>query len=265
MATSNVILYTTGQMSSMSITSATSAATGYPKENIIDNNPDTFWKPTSTADNTLRFDFGSAKTVEAIILFVQNYTAFIGASVFGIYRSTDASSWTQVGSNVAVTNGGASPLRIVTASLGISYRYWEIRFSSMEAVIQLSEVFFCRSRSIGRGYEFPDKQKYQYRNNVFESANGRIFVAGRRRNSFSIMPRKFKLENSTLWDTLKAAFDDSAGRRYPLIFQEGATDASAKLVRFADDELVRNETTYNYFQPEVEFVELPYIDSEQVY
>ena len=57
---SDVLLYATGAMLEAIEAGVTSEATGYPIENALDNNLDTVWKPTSTADQTIDVDLGSA-------------------------------------------------------------------------------------------------------------------------------------------------------------------------------------------------------------
>ena len=90
-------LYTLGLMYKAKVTSATSAATGFPKENIVDYNPDTYWKPTSTANQTINIDLGSTQTIDQFALFIHNYETFGGTNtVLAKYDSNDDGNYTAV-------------------------------------------------------------------------------------------------------------------------------------------------------------------------
>lgn len=258
---SSHIFYTFGaNMAKALITSVTSAATGYPKEYLTAFNPDTYWKPTSTANQTLTFDLGSAKSIGAVLIFCHNWTTDHGNSgnaTVLLEHSDNGSSWTSTSTEVLGSSLGTSnPMaQFAFVGLPLSHRYWRLTFGTMATTIELSGVFFCTVRSVSVGNLFPQDEAESYAVRSIDAAGGRTFRQGINRNESFEYVLSFRISGNTNFQALQNAYRDCFGELYPLIWLPSGD--SYKLVRFSG-KFQRNEKQYQYYEPEVRLVSLPY-------
>jgi len=243
------------------IDSITSEATGCPKENLIDYNPDTYWKPTGTGTVVWDIDLQEAKQVDAIILFVNNYlTDFSGGGIYlAVQSSPDDSSYTgQL--NVIWDAPLTHPIYIEDISGSPTYRYWRISISSLASIIQLSGCFLSRKYSIAKTHQMPNRDVTRYFNDIKRSASGRTHSALFNSQASKILPRSFLLDN-TDWTALLNAYNACYGSTFPLVVTEDNTNY---FVRF-DGQLNKNEISHQLYAPSIQLIEQPYIPDGETY
>jgi len=131
---SSVKLYTLGAMKDADLDSATSEATGYLKENMIDMNPDTYWKGTSTATQSIEIDLNSTSiAIDGVFLFIRNYASITGSETCDCYWSDDDSSYTFVTASVTIASR-TLPIYVRTFASALTHRYWRFNLASLTTV-----------------------------------------------------------------------------------------------------------------------------------
>lgn len=265
---SSISLYTTGNMASATILAITSAATGFPKENLLDDNPDTYWKASSASAQTIDIDLGSAKAVSGLFLFIHNYSTLTEsggiAATITLYRSSDNITYTQVGGLITIGNMLLGPMRYSAIS-SITYRYWRLIISNCNEALEISGIWLASLYTLSIGNEMPERDKYEYNNTTLEMEGGRTFVAAINKNPHYIFPRIYRIDGATIFGYLKSAHQDSAGQLRVLMINEGSDYTTCYLVRFSEDSFDKNEIDYQYYNPTVSFIELPWIRDNEAY
>ena len=253
---SSITLYTLGNMVDADIDSATSSATGYPKENAIDNNPDTYWKGTSTANQTIDIDLNSTtKQVDFLFLFIKNYASVVDAESLDLYWSDDDSSYTFV-SGSQVIYDRTTPIYIRTANLGLTHRYWRLTFTYITTIPEISMIGLGKTNSITIGNQWPEDDTDVFANKTIKGDDGRDAVIGLNSRSYLEFTRKFLINGDTNYTALRAAHQDSRGSLLPLVYYDAST---YRLVKFRDDDFDKNQKDYQLYNPKVRFREMPYI------
>ena len=263
---SSIKLYTSGKMEAAKVHAVTSEATGYPAENAIDNNLDTYWKPTTTATQYYAIDLGSAKQVDGAILFIKNYKTFGDSpAAIGCYWSDNGSDWTGI-SNFPTLKDITTPIRINTTSFELTHRYWRIAIGDQDEVIKLAGIWWGSYYNIDQGNVLPQGDEDQFYNRVSQLPGGRLAVAGINRNYVENPSRRYLIKTGTPYSNLLSAFQDSRGIRHLLVMNEGATQGDARVVRFADDILPRPTVGYDgLYEIEIGLRGVPYIDDGDSY
>lgn len=262
---SSIKLYTTGNMEAAKVHNVTSEATGHPAENAIDNNLDTYWKPTSVATNDIDIDLGEAKAIDVALGFIKNYKSDFGTATFSIYWSDNGSDWNFI-SGAPLLTDITTPIRIRSFS-SITHRYWRLRISSStSAIAQISGIWFGSYYNIDQGNVLPQGDEDQFYNHVSQLPGGRLTVAGINRNYVENPSRRYLIKTGTPYTNLLSAFQDSRGRRHLLVMNEGATQTDARVVRFADDILPHPTVGYDgLYEIEIGLRGMPYIDDGDSY
>ena len=264
-------LFTTGILAKAIITSATSEATGFPKENLLDFNPDTFWKPTSTANQTIDIDLGAVQTVDQFAIWIHNYDTDYesGTQTIAIGYSTDDSSDYSGGVTQFVgtlfNNTVGQPIYFpATPSGPISKRYWRFLITNMTAIAEISQIFLVRKRAITIGNQFPEPDADKFYNNSIALPGGRKFTAGINSKSIKDNVGRTYILEGTVWTStpLYLAHQDCKGVRYPLILSE---NSDYKLVHFTIDTLSKNKIGHLMYNPFVIYREAPHIADGESY
>lgn len=255
--------YTAGPMLKTDIDSVTSATSGFPKEYLTDNNPDTWWKKSGVSANQfLKFDNNQNVAVEALVLFIHNYLD-VGSSTC-ILIHDDNASFTHPTTSVAAgqLQDTATPLRIFDFSSS-SERYWRLTFP--DADIQVSMVLFCRKFTVSQGREFPITDTDDFATRILAAPGGRQHVILQNQNVAGSRTDKFKLSGTTNYNALRNAFLDCKKNGLPVIRQPGSTNATAEIGRFSRAKFIRTQSDYQYYQPSITIELMPYIASGESY
>ena len=129
------------------VESVTSEATGFDIENAFDFNPDTYWKPTSTAQQTIDIDLGAVQTVDQFAVWIHNYDTDYESGTQTIALGSDDND---DGNYSAVTtfcqstfnNTVGQPIYFPCSSpTQRSKRYWRVVISNMTAIAEFSQIF----------------------------------------------------------------------------------------------------------------------------
>ena len=253
---SAVSLYTLGPMFRAVCLSATSEAVGFPKENLMDFNPDTYWKATSAALQQIVIDLGSAKNITALVVWVNNYSGNQTTTTYELFSSPDNAVYTSRGTG---NFGELASQPIIIKDISVqTFRYWRFDFDASATAGQISGIWWCQKFTISQGNEWPENDLQIYHNRSFMSYGGRSIVQAINSNKVEQFGRTYQLDDAKM-TVLKNAFIDSAGTRLPVILQEGAANADARLVRFGEDSLDENQFEYQLYRPTIRFITMPYI------
>jgi len=241
----------------------TSEATGFPKENLLDNNPDTAWRPTSTATQLIELDFGSGVTVlpDVCFLFVHNYSEVGTANATPQY-SDDGSSWSAGGAPTAI-GSLTEPIKVITITESSAHRYWGLALSSLTGTLpDISMLHFCVERDVGQGNDWPENDQDVSFNITIDTNGGRVFKIAKNRNTFKRFTRQFTIPIEANYTALRNAVQDCRVDRWPLLYYDAS---SYILARIDDASFTKNEISYQIYQPTITFAELPYIESGESY
>lgn len=256
----SLLLHTTGAMRLAKLYAVTSAATGYPGLNALDDNLNTYWKPSSTANQTFDIDLQSALTINRAFFFLKNYKVGI-TGVSALWSSPDGSSWTQRESMASILDI-TTPLRIFDG-ISISARYWRITIGNQSpSVVFIAGFWVGLSFTIGQAHELPESNIDRFDNQAIALPGGQIAVNPLNNRSSKVMSRDWHISGTANWNALRNAHQDSKGILRPLIIDD---DWAKRLVRFADDTLDDKQEAYQYYKPSVRFEQIPYIDSGESY
>ena len=257
---SSVSLYTLGNMSNATCIFAgdtggtPESGAGFPKENIMDFNPDTYYKVQSAALREIKIDLATSKTVNACIIWIKNYLLNTSGDLYEIFSSPDDSVYTSRGTgNLA----DITPITIEEITQQTD-RYWRLRVDAAVDPYWISGIWLCRKWTISQGNEWPEQDTEVWHNRSFQTYGGRSFVQAINQNKVDSFSRTYQLNESQM-NILKSAFTDCGGSRFPLVLQEGSTNFTAQYCRFAQDELNENQIDYQLYRPTVNFLTVPYI------
>lgn len=265
----SIKIHTTGIMEKTSVTAVTSEATNHPIEMAFDFNPDTYWKPSSTANQTIDIDMGEVVTVDLVGIFIHDFnTAYASPVTFAVYTDdNDDGNYTTTtafsGSVLANTQG--EPIYFPNSTpTQTSKRYWRIEIQNLTDTIEISQFLLLRTRDIGQANELPETDSIGFINDTQKAEGGRLFKRRVNRNSTERIPRKFKIHSVSGWESepLYLAHQDCAGDAFPAVLEE---DGVFKLVYFSDGDLKKNKISYKFYEPTVVFETLPYSEDGEGY
>jgi len=254
---------TTGNMAAATVLSVTSEATGYPKENVLDNNPDTYWKSTDGSVNQyFDFDLGSAKTVDTVVLWVHNYEDLTSSRVVRLYYSDDEVTYTFESGSPELPDS-AGPLRIRTLGTARTHRYWRIIIdgdaSSLAEVPEISGVWFGTLWQPTVGSRYPESDAVMAGNGVAISNAGRQFGMAYRSCLQHLYTRSFRVTTDADLAEVQGMFTDSLGRLRPVFLWESSTQTDAHMCYLQTDEMNITEIGPDIHDTVLQFLSVPYI------
>jgi hypothetical protein len=262
---STVDFYTCGPNARVEVEAATSEATYYQKEYAVDNNPDTAWRPTSTATQTLEVDLQEVISCDAYAVWIPNYTTAFGANDFTVNYSDDDISYIDTLSDHAVADT-AGPIRIKEFSGGSqSHRWWQLILPVVSNVVYIGGFWLLKKYTVSQGNEYPHDDTPQYNNSISHGHGGRRFVHAINKEAHWRFNRRYLLDGTTEHDAIMNVYNDCRGRRWPLFVQEGATQNDAKFCYLNSDFMPPNESGYQIYDMTMRFRQIPYIRAGDSY
>jgi hypothetical protein len=249
------------------VDSATSEATGFPKENIIDNNPDQWWKPTSAATQTIDIDLQEAKTVDYIVLFVHNYKSLAtSVTIMAKYSSDDSTYNNAFSSPVSIHSQVKGPIRLKEITeTSDPYRYWRFEITIGSTVPEISLLACCQEFDIGQFNEWPENDLDNPHILTIPGGSGYKHHIRKRRNSSKIFIREFLISGNTNYNALRDAWIDSGNGTMPLVYQPGDSYFDAYLVQFDGSPFPKNESNHLIYKPKIVLEQLPFLDDGDSY
>lgn len=206
----------------LDIDSATSEATGYPKEHLLDGSLKTAWKPTTTGDQEIIIDrnqLALPSAVYAFGFFIRNYTTDHsngGTAKFKVYHSTTSGSWGTAIIDQAIS-AAAVPCRIhETAELALN-RYIRITFTTLNTTLEISRLFLAEKQAITQGPELP----YDVDNaflNIHQGDGAEDYpVTPKNYLPVAKATRKYTMVTAVKYAALYAAFNRAGGGRHMIV------------------------------------------------
>lgn len=250
--------------------SITSEVAGFPIENVLDWNLDTYWKPTSTATQTIEWDLGSAYQIVGTLIWVHNYltdNSNSGTARLESHFSDNGSDWTFNSGNAELIPNLNTPIQIIenTVPSDLPHRYWRNNLILMDTIIEISSLMLFFRRNITANNEYPIEDVDIFPNRSVSAAGSRMLVSGINRNFHTEISRDFLISGTTDFNTLRDVFRATKGSLYPFVMTEGGVLTSPKLVRLTHDDFQHTEIDHEVFRPRIDMVTLPYIEDGQVF
>ncbi len=258
-----------GPLLKASVTSVTSETAGFPIENAFDYNPDTAWRATSTAQQTIDIDLGQVKQVDGFGAWIRNFlgVTFVVTHKYELFSDDDDDGLytTQtLQSSVFPDLTSDFPLQFADAGNSVSKRFWRIvyTYAGSGDIPDIGGFFLTQEQIIVKSSNLPKNDSKQFFNRVASAGGGREFFRGVNSNSIDIDPKMYLIEQSD-FDELQNAFLDSKGRRFPMIVVQSGEDD--RLMRFGSDGLSQQMISEQIFQPSFSLKQLPFVPDGEVF
>lgn len=268
---SSIKLYTIGEtMAGATVESVTHTASGFSSNDVLDNNPDTFWKGASTAIFELEIDLGEARIIDALAIWWHNNGVATTPTTFNFEYSDDASSWSTASPTSVLYNSGLTewPIRFAdVTTTSTAHRYWRMRtLSTSNVAIEISGFWCLAEHDIGQGSAYPNRTDHSYHNTILKSRSGRRWPIAYNKNRTWEKVLKFVNPGTTNFNALLDAYKDSNGDRWPLIYKDSNTTAhTADMVYFTNAKLPELETGHQIYAPTIKIESLVFTDPSEKY
>jgi hypothetical protein len=219
----------------------TSEETGFEKEYLFNNNQGVVWRSTSTAENTVEMDFGTATAIKGIVVInhnlVTNDTFLFEASSDGFPGDVDQSE------SVDLVTG----LKEVTWP---AYRYYRLKLAKTAgSYIQVGEIYL-----FGSSYEFERNFKWNYSYTREINRNSKQTTSGQVYRKTRFVRRGFNLDFEGMTDTQKETFESISENDYICFMPTGSGgDLYYGIIDFSSYTHVYN----NFWDASVTFMENP--------
>ena len=252
--------FTAGSMRKMTVQLVTSEVAGREIEFALDHNLDTYWEATSTAGQTLEFDFGEPVTISSLAVFINNYKAAWTTEGIDMYYSDNGTSWTfYTGSLVLANVLGDFGTGLLAPELVQTRRYWKLVFFQIVIIPKVGQIFLCIRHKIDNGNIYPELNDKHYAIKRQMASGGRTLKRQLNRIPIETFGRTWMLSGDTDRDALEAMWDDTRGHGLPLIMQEDNGDARFVEI-VAPEKFNANKIQHQLYRPTITFRTLPYIE-----
>ncbi len=261
---SNAVLYTSGvNMEAAYVLSASSAASGHAKENVVDWNPDTYWAASGVGTAEIVIDLGAATLIDRAAIWINNYNVNLNpgsAQSMKVYHSPDASTWTQWAGAVPLPGDSTQQFLFSdVAGAAVTKRYWKIELICPTIVCEVKHVYLCNTYGITQGNQLPENDQQSYLVDKYTAHSGRVLTNLLQTHKQQTFNRSYLFVTSGDWETLNLvkAWNACRGDWRPLILTE---DSTTQLVRFAGP-ITRNMEAYQVYRPQVTWITEPFIEA----
>lgn len=264
--TSDIDFYTIENQRLVSIETAPSEAAGFPFQNTMDKNLNTYWKPTSTATTAAVIDFGEVVSLNGLALFFRNYMDNLadGSTDVDLEYSDVGTSgpWTLFKRmNVNVDWELGKPISISVSAAAGSHRYWRIEFAGFLVVPEISHIFLYRKRGVDAQVIYPITDDPEFGGKIGKAHGGRIHTAPHSKTPVYIRKRTWNIVGDTDKDELLTLVEDCGGRTEILILHE--TDFDPEVVEIIDKRFIPNAIRHQIYQPNLTFRKIPFIEDSE--
>lgn len=266
----SISLFTSGALRKIEVEAVTSEAAGHPIEHALDFCLDTYWKPTTTGNQTIDFDLQAAHSFTGVALWMHNYDtdhAPDTAPDFEVFYSDNGSDWTSfvagtfyvVIKTLGYMNVGLLLLQGITVQ---THRWWRFVFRDMATTIEISQFLLIQEFTVpSAAYPRPNAKGYgnvvtQLHNNARASAAGSSLP-------FYTFSRTWNLFLQADHDALENAYDDCYGNRFPCIIEEATGEH--KLVYITSPQFNPSLRDHQVWDLTLGFADVPYIPDGEAY
>lgn len=251
--------YTNPNMRKAVVHAITSEATGRDAEFALDYNLDTYWEPTSTANQNFDINLGSDLDVEGFVIFLRNYNAGYGIDTVDLQKSNDGSSWSSLSIPKGLLNVNQFGVLIGDAGSTHTEQYWRFAFTSLGVKPQVASILLFTKYSIATGSLYPEQNDKNYAIKKQMGPGGRTLKRQLNRIAIETFGRTWLLSGDVDRDKLEAMWDDTRGHALPLVMQEDSDDE--RFVEIIQPQAFNaNKIQHQLYRPTITFRTLPYIE-----
>lgn len=236
--------------------------TGHEPKYVLDNDPNTYWKPDSIVDRTIYFDLGSNVQVDAFAFWIHNHNAGLGATkAWELSYSTDDSSYTTFESKLFSDSRNAGvPLIAFKFENPVSARYWKLELIDFDdtpegPVAEIGCVWFMRDYSLPYDNQYPEDIGLKWGNNSLVARSGSGYQSRAHTGHVRSMGKQYVFVQSADSELLRNAYKASYGNLLPIAFKPDYDSVDWLLCRFTSKHNL-NETWSETYRPKMDVREV---------
>ncbi len=211
----------------------------YGTANLIDNNIQSYYSANSTSLTKVLFDFGSAVTIDSLIV-VHNADGNLGGTVY--FHIGNNNPPTDVDVGVPVVSRTGTSMKFLSSA--ISYRYFQLCAIAGTKVTKINEVFIGKRDTFPINPEYPFKKELVMSNIITQSEKGKKFVY----NKYDRLKWDFRYPSmdDILYGTFSAMRDFCGGSYKPFFMCIDKDDnlLDTYFVRFVNNTWKHSEISY---------------------
>jgi len=229
----------------------TSAATGYPKENMQDRRKVTSWKSTSTANQNIDMDFGSAFTADHLFLY-HNLPTGTRVEPFYASQSNYSDEASAVDGFYATIGTGNTPPNLYMffgPEAYYSARYWRIKLTNLPSVAEIYLVFLGMRLEITIRHDFGHVQEKKYKGHILKESFGGNRFSKRYYGGRKIFQYRWEFMDLTNQANLQSLIENIKGAALPFFMR--TVNGTYEYVRLMNDEIGAAEVAHQLFNTDV--------------
>lgn len=261
----SVNIYTAKYNEKAFASSVTDTEAGSDKNNLFDQNMNTFWQADDATGTQKEIVIDTQVTptvINRIGMWISNYTSLGFGLDVSIYESDNGTDWGSVidtwdfipGSGIVVGSGYLIMFDELASAL--TKRYVKITLTGMAVAPKIGQILLLTKRTLDRGPEYPISDLPQYFNVKTVMQDGRQIVKPLSQNPITKYSRSYRLLNSTMktvWDNIIADLKEGQN-----LFVFNPTFGYFILCRLTGYNY--SEVAYQFYEPvTLEFQSIPYI------
>jgi len=230
---------------------------------VLNNDPDTYWKPSIRTGISLYIDLGLSTVVDAVALWLQSYNEdWADSKQWEVSFSNDDITYTSSTTfNFAdQRTSQKEPVIVGMLASPVNARYWQVEFLNFQnapsMLPHISCLWFLNDYSLKRNYQLSEKINYNYLSLGVRSQSGQQLSPRFTNFGFQrTFDRTFIFTDIVEWGKLQDAYAAVCGYNLPIFIQlEGI--AGAYLAGFFISNLQTAYQEYHYWQPTVSIIEM---------
>lgn len=242
----------------------------------LDNDLNTYWRPSSTLNHSLYLKFDEAQLVDAFAFWIHNYNeGFGGDKKWQLAYSVDGFEYRTFGNKpFSESRNAGVPLVAFKFETPVTARYWILSLVSFgdpgenpEAlpvgpIMEIGGVWLMRDYSLPYDNQYPESGRFEWGNDAAIARSGSGYQERRFRGHVKISDKEYVFVQQAHSDLLLNAFKASKGGLLPIAFKSDYDSIDWILCRFTSDHSLQ-ETWSEVFQPKMEvrevgFKRIPY-------
>ena len=234
---------------------------GHPPGNVLDGNPNTYWKPDTLTDKILWFDLGEAVVVDAVVFWLRNYNEAYGSlKAWKLSHSSDDNTYTPLTEKVFEDErDSGSPLAVDELSAQVSARYWKLELLHFDEhtpgpKVEIGGVWFMNSYDLKYRSQLPDSDLSGFGSVIHGSASGNEYPEETHRGRSDLLTREFLITSASEYGKLRDAYRASRGSCRPIVLKPNVEDVW-KMCTF-DGRLSESQREFELYRPTVRLREV---------
>jgi hypothetical protein len=243
----------------------------------LDNDLNTYWRPSSTLNHSLYLKFDDAQLVDAFAFWIHNYNdGFGGDKKWQLAYSTDGFEYLTFGNKPFTDSRNPGvPLVAFKFEMPVVAKYWILSLVGVGdpiegpddipvgPVIEIGGVWFLRDYSLPYDNQYPEPVRFEWGNDIALARSGSGYQEQRFRGYVKTSDKEYVFVQQVHSDLLLNAFKASKGGLLPIAFKPDYDSVDWILCRFTSEHSLQ-ETWSEVFQPKMEvreigFKRIPYM------